>query len=231
VELKNCLSEDKINNIYDTYSNVFVVLYDENAKMGNRYVGQVLAKVNITKDKSYIKNGDFIDFRVDKVKWKDGRVIIVDPYWVKLYMDKETLPIQVKVLRSKVVGDIRKYYEDYEIIEMTYKQFIKRRLMEDYANVKHSFMEAYSNFQKRRKEVGYYQALNETSKHYMIEHENLKKIIIPRVNNSLKEYKKEWSDLYIRSLKQNKAREAVAKLIQDNKEMKAEVINIRTKLD
>jgi len=182
VELKNCLSEDKINNIYDTYSNVFVVLYDENAKMGNRYVGQVLAKVNITKDKSYIKNGDFIDFRVDKVKWKDGRVIIVDPYWVKLYMDKETLPIQVKVLRSKVVGDIRKYYEDYEIIEMTYKQFIKRRLMEDYANVKHSFMEAYSNFQKRRKEVGYYQALNETSKHYMIEHENLKKIIIPRVN-------------------------------------------------
>lgn len=231
MELKNCLSEDKINNIYDTYSNVFVVLYDENAKMGNRYVGQVLAKVNITKDKSYIKNGDFIDFRVDKVKWKDGRVIIVDPYWVKLYMDKETLPIQVKVLRSKVVGDIRKYYEDYEIIEMTYKQFIKRRLMEDYANVKHSFMEAYSNFQKRRKEVGYYQALNETSKHYMIEHENLKKIIIPRVNNSLKEYKKEWSDLYIRSLKQNKAREAVAKLIQDNKEMKAEVINIRTKLD
>lgn len=231
MELKNCLNEDKINNIYNTYSNVFIVLYDENAKTGNRYVGQLLARVNITKDKGYIKNGDFIDFRADKVKWKDGRVVVIDPYWVKLYLDKETLPIQVKVLRSKLVGDVRKYYQDHEVIEMTYKQFIKRRLMEEYSDVKYSFIEAYSNFQGRRKTVGYYQALNETSKHYLIEHEHLKKVIIPRVNNSLKEYKKEWSDLYIRSLKQNKAREAVAKLIQDNKEMKAEVINISSKLD
>ena len=227
MELKHCLSEDKINNIYDTYTNVFVVLYDENAKTGGRYIGQLLSKVNITKDKAYIKDGDYVDFRTDKVKWKDGQVAVVDAYWVKLYMDREKLPIKVKVLRSKVVEDVRKYYEDYETIEMTYKQFIKRRLMEEYADVKHSFMEAYSNFQERRKAAGYYKALNETSKHYMIEHEHLKKVIIPRVNNSLKNYKAEWKDLYTRSLKQNKARDAIAELVKQNKEISAEVINIK----
>ena len=227
MELENYISEDKINNIYNIYSNVFIVLYNENAKTGNRYVGQLIVKVNITKDKSYIKDGDFIDFRIDKIKWKDDKIVVIDPYWVTLYTDKETLPIKVKVLRSKVVNNNRNYYEDYEIINMTYKQFIKRKLMEDYANVKYSLIEAYSNFQKRRKNVGYYQALNETSKHYMIEHDHLKKVIIPRVNNSLKEYKKEWGDLYTRSLKQNKTREAVAALIEDNKKRKAEVINIR----
>ncbi len=231
MELKNCLSEDKINNIYDRYTNIFVVLYDENAIKDGRYIGQLLSKVNITKDKSYIKDGDYVEFRSDKVKWKDGHVVVIDPYWVKLYMDRETVPVKVKVLRSKVVDEVRQYFTAYEPIEMTYKQFIKRRLMEEYADVKHSFMEAYSNFQGRRKTVGYYRALNETSKHYMIEHDHLKKVIIPRVNNSLKEYKKEWQDLYTRSLKQNKAREAIAELIKDNKKIQAEVINIRSKLD
>ena len=228
MELKNYLSEDQINNIYNIYSNVFIVSYNENAKIGNRYIGQVIGKVNITKDKPYIKIGDFIDFRIDKVKWKNETTLVVDPYWVSLYKNNEKLPIKIKVLRSKVVNNVRQYYEDHEIIEMTYKQFIQRRLLEEYSGVKHSFMEAYSNFQKRRIAVGYYKALNETSKHYMIEHPYLKSII-QRVNNSLKKYKKEWSDLYISSLRQNKAKESVDALIEKNKEIKAEVINIRRK--
>jgi hypothetical protein len=226
MELKNYLSEEKINNIYDRYSNVFVAFYDENAKQNGKYVAQLLAKVNIKKDKAYIKNGDFIEFKTDKVKWKDKKIVVVDPHWVSPYMNEETLPINVKILKSKVVDNIRQYYESYEIIELTYKQFIKRRLLEDYANVKHLFMEAYSNFQDRRVKVGYYQALNETSKHYRIEHDQLKNGIIPRVNNSLKQYKKEWQDLYIRSLKQNKAIEAIDNLIKSNKE-KSAVIPLR----
>ena len=109
---------------------------------------------------------------------------------MKLFIDDEKLSVRVEVLRSKVVKEEREYYKDYEFIKMNYKQFISRRLFEEFHNLKYSYMESYSNFQKRRNKVGYYQALNETSKHYLIEHNDLKNLIIPKINNALNDLKK-----------------------------------------
>lgn len=225
--LNDYLDEDGINNIYTEYKNVFVVKYDEDAKINNRYVGRLILKVNITKDRTYIKVGDYIDFRIDKVKWKNGEICIVDPYWVKVYLNTEKLSVEVKILKSKVEEGKRIYFESCECIDMTYKQFINRRLLEEYRNVKYSFLEAYSNFQERRSTVGYYRALNETSKHYLIAHDELKNVVIPRVNNSLKKYKKEWENLYLKSLEQNRAQAAITKLVEINKTKSDNVIKLK----
>lgn len=218
-KLSEYLDEDGINNIFNSYSNVFVIKYDEDAKIGEDYAGELLMKVNIEKDKKYIRTNDHVRFRCDKVKWKNKEMVIalIDPYWVKPFINDEKLPVKVQVLKSRLVQEKRHYYTDYETIEMNYKQFMKRRLFEEFHNLKTSYLEAYSNFQKRRKKVGYYQALNETSKHYLIEHDDLKKVVIPRVNNALKRFKKEWDDLYIQDVKNAKAKKAIDKLTQKNK--------------
>lgn len=228
-ELSEYLSEDIINNIYDRHKNVFVVTYNEDAVIGNDYAGELLLKVNIEKDKPYIKINDHVRFKRDRIKWKNQQknICVVDPYWVKLFIDDEKLPVQVKVLRSKVIKDKREYYKDYETIKMNYKQFISRRLFEEFHNLKYSYMESYSNFQKRRKKVGYYQALNETSKHYLIEHNDLKTIVIPKVNNALKRFKKEWDVLYVQDIKNAKAKKAIDKLIKIKRSKSADIIPMR----
>lgn len=222
------LDEDRINNIFNQYSNVFVINYSEDAKIDKDYAGRLVLKVNMKKDKKYIRINDHVRFRRDKVKWKsvEQHVCIVDPYWVKPFINDEKLQVQVKVLKSKVVGNIREYYIDYETVELNYKQFITRRLFEEFGELKHSYLEAYSNFQDRRKQVGYYQALNETSKHYLIKHEDLKKLVIPRVNNAIKRFKKEWDDLYVQDAKNAKAKTAIDQLMKDNASKPSKVIPI-----
>jgi len=229
LELSDYLSEDLINNIYDRRTNVFVILYNEDAKIGDDYVGELLLKINIKKDKTYIKIHDHIRFRRDRVKWKNQErtVCLIDPYWVKLFINDEKLPIQVDVLKSRLVNGVRKYYKSRETIEMNYKQFITRRLYEEFHTLKHSYLEAYSNFQERRNKVGYYQALNETSKHYLIEHNDLKKHVIPKINNALKRFKKEWNDLYIQDAKNAKAKKAIDELIEKEQSKDGVVIPFR----
>jgi len=228
-KLSDFLNENQINNIFNSFSNIFVIRYDKDAKIENNYAGELLLKVKIKKDKKYIKVNDFVTFRIDKIKWTNNKnICIVDPYWIKPYINNEKLSIKVKVLRSRLVEDNREYYFDYDYINMTYKQFMSRRIIEKFGSIKHSMIEAYSNFQKRRPIVGYYKALNETSKHYFIKHDTLKNEIIPTINNSLKEFKKEWNDLYIQELKNNKARKTINDLIQTNKSSKAKIIEFES---
>lgn len=229
MNLYEYLSEDKIDNIHNQYKNVFVIKYNENAIKRNNYVGQLIAKVDMKKDKMYIKVGDYVEFRKDKIKWTDREICIIDPYWVKIYMDDEKLPIKVKVLKSKVDDgkDKREYYLSDEFVELNYKQFMERRLYEDYSQMPHSFLASYKHFQERRKQVEYYKALNETCKHYLVEHTLLKNVIIPKINNSLREYKKEWKELLTKMLKQDRARKAINDLIEENKPVDSKVIKLK----
>jgi len=229
MDIKKHLSESSIDNIYSQYANVFIIKYNENATKGNNYIGQLIAKVEMKKDKEYIRAGDYVEFRKDKIKWTNREVCIIDPYWVKMYMDDEKLSIRVKVLKSKVEDgkDKRVYYLSDEFIELNYKQFMERRLYEDYSHMPYSFLASYKHFQERRKQVEYYRALNETCKHYLVEHALLKNVIIPKVNNSLREYKKEWKELLTQILKQDRARKAINDLIEQNKLVDSKVIKLK----
>lgn len=229
-EVKKYLREDMIDNIYNRYTNVFVIKYDEDALINGTYFGRLLLKVKIKegKDKSIIIN-DFVEFRVDRVKWKNGTICLVDPYWVKKYRETNKISVKVKILKSKVnkENNKREYYTDYEYIKMTFSQFISRRLYENYKTSEHVLL-IYSNFQTRRKRVGYYKALNETSKHYLVEHDILKDIIIPKINNSIRKYKKEWNELYTQNLEHDKAKRAIDNIIKENRrEETCEIIDFR----
>jgi hypothetical protein len=231
MELKEYLTDEMIDNIYNEYSNVYVIKYDNDAQIDGLYFGRLLLKVNLKdgKDKKpFITINSYVEFSGEKMKWKNGTICLVDPYWVKKYRVIGKLKVRVKVLRSKADkdSDTRSYFVAYENVNLTFKQFIKRRLNEEYRKSSYIALEAYSNFQMRRKQVGYYKALNETSKHYLLEHNLLKDQIIPKLNNSMKKYKKEWDDLYLQSLENDKAKLAIDKLIKDGEERNfAEIID------
>jgi len=230
-EINNFLNEDQINNIFNQFSNVYVINYDKNAVKDKEYVGSVLLKVNIKKDKPSIKLHSFVMFRKNKIKWSNENICLVDPYWVKPFINNEKLNIKVEILKSKVDDDKRLYYKDYEYIELTLNQFIKRRILEIVGGKNsYTLIEAFFNFNERKSFVGYYKALNETSKHYLIEHEILSKKIIPQMNNLLKKLKKEWQELYIQEIKNDKAKQAIDQLIKKNKENKsANIIKLNSK--
>jgi hypothetical protein len=229
MKLEDYLDENSIDNIYNTFSNVFVIRYDVNAIKMGRYVGQLIAKVDMKKDKDYIRVGNYVEFKKNKIKWTNRKICVVDPYWVKNYLDDEKLSVNVKVLKSKVENgkDERTYYLDNETLELNYKQFIQRRLYEDYSQHPHAFLASYRQFQDRRKKVEYYKALNETCKHYLIEHSLLKNVIIPKINNSLKKYKKEWNELLTQELKKDRAKKAINDLIEQNKPVDSKVIKLK----
>ena len=45
MKIEDFLSDDSINNIYNTFKNVFAIRYNENAKKGNCYIGQLILKL------------------------------------------------------------------------------------------------------------------------------------------------------------------------------------------
>jgi len=222
-EIKEFLTEDNINNIYNNFSNVYVIKYNEDAKINDYFFGVLLLKVKVekNKDKPIIVN-DYVEFKSSKVKWKNTDVCLVDPKWVKKFQDNRELTIKVKVMKTKIneFTSKREYYIDYEYLNLTFKQFISRRLLEEYINESYGIVKAFENFNFRMTQVGYYKALNETCKHYQIEHEIMKNTNIPKMNNSLKKYKKEWEQLYKQNLENDKAKEAIDKIIKENQKEK-----------
>jgi len=210
---ENCLTDEMIDNIYNEYSNVFAIEYIP--AESDYYIGKILLKVNVEKDKGLLLN-DYVSFKISKVKWKNEKICIVNPHWVRKYYHIQKLKVKVSVYKSKInpINNNREYYDDYEYMNLTYKQFIKRRLLEEYRLDEYAVMEAYANFQNRRPLVGYYQALNESSKHYRIPHDILKNEIIPKINNSIKNYKVEWTKLYNQKSQEDSILASIEKFIE-----------------
>jgi hypothetical protein len=216
--INDFLNEEQINRIYNEFNNVFVIRYKPDTEYNGKYVGRLLLKISLKKNNN-IKINDDVVFSVNKIKWRNDNVCVVNPHWVKKFLDGIKLKIKSKVLNSRINGNNERiYYYDYEYIELNYKQFISKKLVEDFGNIKHNVIEAYFNFYKRRKKVGYYKALNETSKHYMVEHDYLRNIIVPNVSNALKNYKKEWFEFYIQTLENEKVKNSIKELNEEKKE-------------
>ncbi|HUU87791.1 MAG TPA: hypothetical protein VMX17_08570 [Candidatus Glassbacteria bacterium] len=225
-ELEKYLSKDSINNLFDRLTDVFIIELDIYGELqSGKNVGQV--KLCIDVSKPYITNGDFVEFYLSKAKYKsvvveDKMIAALNPRWVKLYNHDPKLKVRVPVLSSRVneATNEREYYEDYEVMELTFKQYQKRRILKDFGD-KYTFgqMEAYNNMSRRfQQHKDYYRALNETSKHYFVTHTFIKDVIFPEINNAKKRYRKDWRTFLMKQYQSNENEKRINDFLKDIKE-------------
>lgn len=219
MEYKKYLTEDMVERVIDLYPKCFVIEYNDKVLVDNSYVGKVIFKNKVTK--RTISIGKNVSFSKDKVKYKTNgngkyRAAIVNQYWVKPFINDPRIPIKVKIYKSKIDSSGKRvYYEDDEKIELTYTQYVKRMLIYDFRNYKYQIMEAYDNFKRRYAKHGdYYLALNETCKHYFITHDMLK-IVLAKIDNAKKRYKKNWKDEYILFLENNRDQKLIDEITKE----------------
>jgi GTP1/Obg family GTP-binding protein len=98
----------------------------------------------------------------------------------------------------------------------------------DFGNYKHQIISAYENFKRRYAfHYDYYRALNETCKSYLIEHDMFK-VVLSRIDNAKKRYKKEWKEEYIKHLEINRDQKLIDELFEEFKEeSKTKIIQIK----
>lgn len=230
--IPDCLNQEMINNIYNKYSNVFIIETDIDCVLENgKMVGTVKFSVDIDVKHNYIYNGDFVEFNLQKIKWKsniinDKIVVVIKSHWVKPYNHNPKIIISIPVLKHKVnkMNNKIEYFHDCEIVELTYKQYQKKRILKEFGD-KYTYrqMEAYFNMSNRFQKYGnYFKALNETSKHFFVEQKFIKEQIFPEINNAKKRYKKDWNILLEKQYQRNENQKIINDFLEEKKRMKKE---------
>lgn len=217
-ELMEYITDEMLERIINLYPKSFIIKFN-GVKNENLLIGKVLFCNKTTK--KIVNLGKNVTFPNEKIKFKTNKdqkynIAVVNQYWVKPFINNPKISINVKVYKSKLNNsNERIYYEDDEKIELTYSQYIKRMLIYDFRKYKHQVIAAYENFKQRYASHGnYYLALNETCKHYFISHEILK-IILSRIDNAKKRYKKNWINEYIKHLQNDIEQRMIDKLIDE----------------
>lgn len=195
--LKKYLSEENIANIFNTYNNVCVIKIESDEQGTNHLLGKLLSKVNVSekKDKSNLQLECWVRFKNNLIMWQYENICIVNIYYVKLFDYKKSIKFEVPVKVQKYSKEKQCYITETELMNLTYDQFIKRRMIEEMGGVSFAIIEGYMNFRNRKTKVGYNRAVNETCKHYFIDSEEFKLKVIPTIANFLKACKKEWLDI------------------------------------
>jgi hypothetical protein len=212
MKISDYTDQNLLNSIYDKYSNVFGVICNPDILNENKKCfGVVLLEISV-KNKKDINLNDHVEFIQKKIKWrssypdKKGRKLcLVDAYWCKRYIHDRKIKCSIRVLKSQVEGSERIYYGYNEEIMLTKDQYIKRQLILKFSKYPAIVFEACKNFDQRwwiTKD--YYRALNETSKHYLIKHEQLKKYVA-QYNKAKKEFNEEWNKLLLKYYENNEA--------------------------
>ena len=180
-DIANYVSKETLDNIYNRNSNVLGIITNTELEENGRGIGTVVLFVNLKK-KSYFKYGDVISYNKSKLQWSsiaddDGcKLYLINPYWCKAYNHDVKIPCDVEVLKSVDDNGERKYYKSTEKMFLTKKQYIKRYNIELFGDVKYRMIAACENMWERFNEhKDYYKALNESAKHYLIDHTVLKK--------------------------------------------------------
>ena len=151
-----------------------------------KYVGLVLL-VTVPK----FSLGDYIEFNTKKIKWTSSNYnenmgfYLIDPYWCKKWAPEPIIDIPCKVYRPKTNTT------ETEFIRLTYKQFIRRRLLEFYGDWKYRYVAAIINFDKLRYK-GYWAAINPSVKHFFVSPDVLKSLIAKR-NRQIAALNNEWN--------------------------------------
>jgi hypothetical protein len=228
------LKDDIIENIYDRYSDIFVIETKENANINKSMVGIIRCIVNVRSSRKYLKVGDHVIFPPSKIKHKlttdkNGHfVVLITSYFVSKYTNDMKYPVVVhiqKYNRNTETGEIS-YHKDTEVIYFTYNQYVKRRMLNDFRDRPYVLVMAYENHRElQKKHNDYYRALNSTAKHFMIEHETLKSFI-SEVNNKKKKYKKDWIEGKLKYLEDKEIEKDLDEMFEDDTtENSATVIN------
>ena len=231
------ISEDTLNNIYDRHSNVFGIISNPDCLNNNdKCFGKITLLISITSNKNIIIN-DIVEFNKDKIKWRASRyddkgctVCLVDPYWCKIYEDNPKIKCPIRVLKSKVENGNRNYYSADDIMLLTKDQFIKKRLLIKFSKHQNLLIKAVENFNERYwSSKNYYKSLNETSKHFLIKHDQLKRVV-STYNNAKKEFNKEWNKLLLKHYQINQNDLSISKLLDNFKQKKeTKIINFSRK--
>lgn len=190
LECLKYVSQDTLDNIKGNYKKIVGIecnfdLINEN----NKYVGRVILFSNAN---NRVSLDLIVQFRKDKIKWTsnkehDGsKMVLIDPYWVAAYSQNPKVKVPVKVF------DIKTNQIVTQMMDLTYSQFMKRKLTEFYGEWKHKIVASYDNFYHLFKSKPYYYAINSTVKHYRIEQEDLVKAI-SLINNEKKRIKTQWN--------------------------------------
>lgn len=213
------VSEDTLNNLFNRNKNVYgIVANPDITNENNRCFGKVLLLINL-KSKKKITINDIVEFRGDKIKWRsttcddNGCILcLIDPYWCRSYIYNPKIQCPVRILKSHVTDNNRIYYGADAFVIMNKDEFIKRRLLLKFAKWQHLVVAACENFNNRYWAIkDYYKALNETAKHYLIKHDQLKSYLSD-YSNAKKEFNKEWDDLLLKSYQNKEASELIEKL-------------------
>jgi len=233
--MKEYVSEDTLNNIYNRNSNVFGIISNPNCLNNNgKCFGKVELIISIKRKKNILKN-DIVEFNKDKIKWRSSNsddkgcaLCLVDPYWCKNYINNPKIKCPIRVLKSKIENEQRIYYSVDDYILLTKDQFIKRNLLTKFAKIQSLIIKACENFNDRYwSSKNYYKSLNETSKHYLIKHDQLK-TFISTYNNAKKEFNKEWNKLLLKHYENNQNDLETSKLLEQfTTKEESKVINFR----
>ena len=233
--MKRYITDEVFENILDEYKKCFGIRYHNGVitKEG-KMIGQILFGSSVTK--KTLKFGDHVEFSSKMIKYRsfdydeDGfGLCVVHQKFVKPLVDTQEQPFKTKILKSNINTDtgIREYYIAFEDIKFTYKQYLTRRLLLDFGNYEHRFMAAYDNFNERLKvHSDYYRALNETCKHYLVEHDLLKKFI-SEVNHAKKKYKNEWTENLNRYIINDELQRVISKMVKVEEVNKDNVVDFR----
>lgn len=213
------ISEDTLNNLFNRNKNVYGVVANPNiTNENNRCFGKILLLINLESKKKITIN-DIVEFRGDKIKWRSTKfddngciLCLIDPYWCRLYIHNPKIQCPVRVLKSHVANNNRSYYGADEFVIMNKDEFIKRRLLLKFAKWPHFIVAACINFSNRYwSSKDYYKSLNETSKHYLIKHKDLKSYV-GQYGRAKSYFNKKWNDLLLKSYQNKEASESVDKL-------------------
>jgi len=234
-KVENYINACTLNNIRKN-SNVLGIITNTEIEEKGRGIGTVVLFVNLKK-KSYFKYGDIITYNKSKLKWsskpdKDGcRLYLINPYWCSAYNHDIKIPCDVDVLKSYEEGGNRKYHIETEKVYMSKKQYIKRYNIELFGGVKYRVILACQNMWERINiHKDYYRALNETSKHYMIEHEQLKSYY-GKYKNAAGVAVRKWEKFKVEYYTQNQNEQALQfKLDELKSKSESNIINFKANM-
>lgn len=182
-----------------------------------------IGKVVLLQDdvKKKILLDSIVEFNKDKISWRSSTIIndegfyLVDSYWVKNYSPTPKIDVPVKVYDPKTKSI------SVEMENLSFSQFMNRRLLEETGKYQHIVIAAYENFKYLfRKSEDYYFSLNSTIKHYHIDQTSLISII-SFIDNTKKKITAEWNKYLGVSITKDQTVKMVNNLYKKSKKKQA----------
>lgn len=203
---------------------LILLISDTNIKNDSgRCIGKIIALINPKKKNLLL--GQVVEFYDNNIKWSCSRYVnndglhIISDHWVKPFVEDPIVNVPITVLDHNTQKDIT------VMIELTYKQFQERRLLEFYGDYKHRLIAAYKNFTDLFKNNQYWYAINSTVKHYRVDQKHLIGFL-SKVDNEKKKIKTEWVRYMQYHIQENQTELKIQNLL--NKYNSSETRNVLT---